>query len=205
MQLLVAVLFGLFLNGLVCLEGSLAWQNKIFSPRQMQKNGHPYGLPWIAHGGASWGDFFILTPIVIAMKYSCGNQWAGDKQYLSALIAIIATGIFHWRWSRNRMPDCLAWGGRLTPAGWVHSFYMAITLTIVVLFYFHTVHIDPTFLVIVSVFIGLHIAIGNHMVLSLCAPKWWPINTLRDPGALTVTIGVWVALFFRCRYILAHQ
>jgi hypothetical protein len=203
------VLFGLFLNGLVVLEGILAWRRKMFLPSQMRANGHPFGLPWIAHGGASWSDFFLLTSTVVAMMILCRDQWKTHDVWRSAMIACLATGVFHWIWSLGKIPDCLAWRGGwlwgIEPAGWVHVVYMFLTLTIVILFFFHTAYISTWFLILASIAVGMHIAIGNHMVLSLCAPKWWPINTLKDPGALTVTFGVWIALFLRCRYILAHR
>ena len=195
-----------FLNGLVVWEGFLTYKDKLFSPSQMEADGHPYGLPWIAHGGASWGDFILVTPVTVVMFYCYSNQWSFYEHWKYMLITTIVTLGFHLLWAYlNKLPDCLAWAGRVTRAGWVHFVYMSATLAIVVLFYFHTTNINPTFLILVSVIIGLHIAIGNHMLLSLWAPPWWPINTLKDPGALIVTVGVWTALFFRCRYILMQQ
>lgn len=206
---LIIILIGLCLSALVVLEGIQAYRDKMFSPRQMMAMGHSRGMPWICHFGASWGDFFLITPLVTAMIYRYGHQWMHGEHFGSIisliLLACLITGVFHGLWSKNASPDCIAWGGFLTPAGWTHLIYMCSTLTVIVLFYFGTENIDQTFLIVASILIGFHIALGNHAVLYFWRPVWWSTTPAGMLNAVIVTIGVWAALFLRCRYMLAHQ
>ncbi len=201
----VVIMIGVCLNILVVIEGILAYNDGMFSPKQMILKGHQNGMPWITHFGASWGDFFIITPLVVAMLSLYGQQWSYKEHWKLIVLVFVITAAFHFLWSKNKMPDCLAWNGYLTSAGWVHLVYMSCVLTFIVLFYFCTSHIDPTFLVVVSILVTFHIAIGNHLLITILRPSWWPVTIPGLLNALAVTFGVGVALFIRCRYILAHQ
>ncbi len=208
-------MFALQLVELILLEGLFTFQKKMFSPKQMIAHRNLVGLPWIAHCGASWGDMFIVTPIAVIVLDLYGSQWFVPDRYLTVVIVLSIDALMHWVWSKGTGTDSLCEDGGLTIAGWMHAIYMAISLTVIVFFYFHTKNINPTLLIAVSSLLTIHIALGNQMALSLyniLAPKWglkslswWRINSFKDPVAVTTVLGVAIALFSRTYYILAHQ
>jgi|GEM_PF-4622064 len=196
----------LFLNSFVLLEGVLAYKDNMFCPRQMIANGHSQGMSWITHFGASWGDLLIVTPLAAVMLVKYGQSWTSHEWLMKIIIVTIVTTVFHYLWSKNHLPDCLAWGGKLTPAGWVHLIYMICVLTIICLFYFSTTcHIDRTFLITASALMAFHITIGNHIQWVLWRQPWWPVTIQGTIQAIVVTVGVFIALLLKCLSILAHQ
>lgn len=210
--------FAFCMVGLVILEGVLTYIAGMFSPRQMIAGGHPQGLPWIMRFGASWGDFFIITPMTTIMLCGHGSQWHLGEHWLLITIVWVINVAMHKFWSASAFPDSLCWNGILSLAGWLHFVYTGIAFTVIVLFYFWTKNINPTLLIAASVAIVVHVAIGNHLLLSLynllaeSAPvswglktlSWWTANKFKDPTTIATIIGISALLYWRCRYILAH-
>ncbi len=204
---------------LIASEGILSSLRGMFSPKQMQSFGGKTGMPWLTHGGAFFGDAFLVTPTVAYLIYRCGASWH-PRDHLLQIGIVWAINIgFHWMWARQQSPDCLACFGRLTPAGYPHFLYMGLSLTLVVLLYFDTtVPIDPAVVIAVSLIFAFHLLIGSHAVpsiwniladhmpnLGLQRLSWWKVNTLKDPGALIALLGCWAALYFRTRWMIAHH
>jgi hypothetical protein len=199
-----AVLGGLV--SLIVLEAFLAYKDGMLTPSQMIHSGRPQGMAWTTHFGASWGDLFIVSPLAIIMMAEYGHSWTAHEWLMKSIISSIITVVCHILWMNNPLPDCLAWGGRLTPAGWVHAIYMDCVLTIISLFYFSTtVPIDPVFLISASALLAFHIIIGNHIQWIIWRRPWWPVTVSGIIGASIAIGGVSVALFFKCRHILAQQ
>lgn len=215
----LAALFAVVSYVFIGFEGFFAYFEEMFSPKQMQKSGRKFGMPWITHGGAFFGDTFLVTPATAYAISRYALSWRIQDHVLQVGIVWLINAIFHWVWSRQKMPDCLACYGRLKLAGIPHFLYMGFALTFLVMFYFDTtVRIDPKDLVVISLVLGFHLFIGCHTVPSLWnvlakhVPSfglqplsWWKINTLKDPGALIPLVGCWIALFFRSRWLILHN
>jgi hypothetical protein len=200
---LVSFTLSLVLNACVALEVIFAYQNKMALPSQMRSNGHQYGLPIIGHGGI-WGDPFLITPSCVLFVALYGNQWSLTADWKLIGIAWIATAVFHWIWAQGKDPDCLIGQKNKRQAFWVHFIYMGITLSVILMTYFGTTKVNSRLLILTSAILSLHIALGNHVVLSIIKPYWWNKNILKDPGACIVIVGVWIALFWRSRYMITH-
>jgi len=182
---------------LVILEGILSYKkDKMFFTRQMRER-YIEGRPFVGHA-AMWSDALFIIPLTTTIVAFYSDQWSRHDLAKWFLIVWVVNTFLHWLWSRNKVPDCLAWGGRLTYAGWPHYFFQGIGLNVIVLFYLATGHIDPKFLIAVSVLLAIHLPFGTHLVFSYFGPDCWPKDALRDPFQWGVCIGGWIALFVRC-------
>lgn len=150
----------------VLMEGLLAYADGMLTPSQMLARypTHLQGLPFICHGGM-WGDLLFITPIVGIIVALYGDQWSTTQMLVMLGIGMVLSGAIHSVYVMTPFADSLAWKGGISAAGWVHVLYMGVALAIVGLLYFYTANVPPTYLVVVSVLLTAHVAIGNHIVL----------------------------------------
>ena len=197
MNRLIGPLLCFALNVLVLAEVWLAFKGDMLFPSQFKNlNGKPC-IPLFGHLGI-WGDFFFLSVFCGFAAAFYGSQWSEWQVMKSAIIAIAVTAFFHWLWSKNPFPNCLAWNNELTPAGWVHAMYMAITLTIVILFYFQTTGITREVAAFVSVALAVHMTAGTQLFTYFASPWWCKELPLKDwVHCLCVNALIWTFLYWR--------
>lgn len=209
-----------FIMGLYVLivgQGWLANWDGRFSPRQFRKYGIK-GMPWCMHGGVAWGDPFLVTPIVAIALYLYRHQWSIEEHWLQVTIVWAVNIYLHYQWSRGKVYDSIACRGRISATGVLHFVYMGTTLTVITFLYLDTVGINPTLLVVFSILLTIHLALGSHVVPSLINVvahnipmmgfrelRWWPVNTLTAPDAMIPMIGCWCVIWARTGWILSHQ
>lgn len=150
----------------VLIEGWLAYVGGMLTPSQMlvKYRNHPQGLPFICHGGM-WGDLFLITPIVDIVVALYGDQWSTMQMGVMLGIGMVLSGAMHGVYFMTPFPDSLAWKGGISAAGLVHVVYMGIAFAIIGLLFICTANVPPTYLIVVSVVLTVHVAIANHIVL----------------------------------------
>lgn len=157
------------------------------TPAQMLAQGYQKGLPFLAHGGM-WGDLLLFGPI---MAYVIGfHRDDIDWQDLKIMLPIgfAMSCAMHWVYTKTDFPDSLAWVGGpvmgLTAAGILHLIYMGVGFAIVGMFLFSSPSIHPIEYLVVAILLGVHIAVGNHLVLGVLneVHHWsWCPEFLRKP------------------------
>lgn len=101
------------------------------------------GYSLMEHGGF-WGDIFIVIPIV---AYITSRYHPAYLSWYSAVIFALASGIIgaagygyakkgEEKMPEVMLPDSYVHDGRMTDAGWVHLLFAAVTLYILLMFYF---------------------------------------------------------------------
>jgi len=174
--------------GLWVIEGTMAYRSRMFFPSQLAQTDYRRYLPFIAHGGAMWGDPIIVNPLIFVIIWFYGGQWSILDVTYTSLIVWPINILLHKIWAQCRYPDCLAWGGELTPAGCHHFIYMGLAMTVLVQFYFDTKEIDPWFLWCTTAALTAHLFLGTHKVLDIINPAWWNRKFIGD-------IQGWLSLF----------
>jgi hypothetical protein len=189
-------------GGMVIFEGFLAWLDGLLTKKQSRvrynwAKGFAKVAVFMEHGGM-WGDFFLVSPISSWMWTYYRNQWTGNAVGKSFLIALaIGLGMLvMWVKGSKHLIEPFARFGKVTFNGVVHFLYMVIHLTIIFLFFFHTPKVDPHFVWVAVVGLGIHIAIG------LLQPEW---NTYRRINPVNlVIVGVAVSLLIGKGWFLTH-
>ncbi len=177
----------------VLLEGFCAWRNGMLTAKQMARKypKYPKGLPIVWHGGM-WGDLFIISSIIGFAVAWYSAQWSGGQLAFMLIIGMALSAVMHMIYIKTPFPDSLAWREELSIAGYLHFLYMGIVFAILGLLFFYTTALSPTFLIIVSVLLALHVAIGNHLLLGWANEshfhfKWCP-DFIHKPDPW-ITIG----------------
>jgi len=194
---IVSVLF-------VLIGGYAAYKDNFLTVGQMLKHGDVYGLPYITHGGM-WGDLIALSLILGVSVYLYGSQWSVLEIVGWLTVGIVVSVYMHKMYIDGgcSVPEAHTHGGKLTIAGIIHEIYMAWVLAILFLLYFSTKDVGPQFLVWTSVALGIHILIGNHMIIGLVKPSWCGRDYLHSTmGWITVLVS-WAILGISC-YVRLH-
>ncbi|HUD04007.1 MAG TPA: hypothetical protein VMR73_00755 [Candidatus Paceibacterota bacterium] len=189
----LGIIIGSIAEMLVLLGAWCAYRDDFFRPRQMKLRGTPYGLPYIAHGGM-WGD--IVVSLILGYVMALGaSQWSIREVLVFAVLGICFGVFLHRVYAGAKMPSAHAHNGKLTHAGRIHLLYMSSAFAILGLFYFETSHIPHVPLIIISVFLAIHIVLGNNTVLRIIKPSWWYTETVQEriPGWIFVG-AVWLFL-----------
>jgi hypothetical protein len=113
------------LEGLVVLQGWLAYRDHFLTPAQMQAHGVGAGLPFMAHLGM-WGDVFIISPLAAYIVGRFLRSWQRDTIIESLVIGLALSTIMHWSYLSSNIMEAHVQNGALTPAGWVHAAYMSL-------------------------------------------------------------------------------
>lgn len=198
MRIFLAVL--LTLEMAVALQGCFASRDVILTRRQMLSWTRT-GLPFLAHGGM-WGDALLISPLVAAVVAYSGGQWSWKRVAVAVLVGLAASFAMHETYQRIPWPEAHVYSRHLTEAGWVHLVYMAAVIAALLLYYFDAQYTPLMWLV--SAFLVLHIAVGNHVVLGLVRPAWYPGRPLQNVqtwvtigGTAVLTLGVTALRAFR--------
>ncbi len=162
----------------VMLQALFAYVDEFFWPSQMLRK-VSRGLPFIAHGGM-WGDVLIISPILafIVERYSPG--WSWGKIGTAILVGLIASFVMHETYKAGTIIEAHVQRGHLTDAGWMHLLYMAAAFAVLGL-YFLDAEYTP-YMWLVSVLLIIHTVVGNHVVLGLVQPDWYPGRPLTSMG-----------------------
>lgn len=178
--------------GLLFLQVAAASYDKMLSPEQMLKTGTEEGLPFVAHGGM-WGDAF-LTPwfAYLTMRYSAG--WSHDAVMLAGIAAFFATLAMHWVYTLGTIREAHVKDHKLTAAGTFHFLFMWGAFTLLVLYYAAAQNPDPRLMWWTTLILAIHVALGNHFMLGLFAPEWYPGKPLQSPVGWISVIGTAVLL-----------
>ncbi len=182
-------------------EGTLSYFDGTFTLAQIRKRGHTKGMPFVFHA-AMWTDLLIINPIMAISLYRYGGLWSLKQILIVGAIALAANVVMHLLYVSNNYPDPLAWGGRLTSAGYIHVLYAGAGYTIMGLLYFCTPGIDHAFLFNVSALLCLHIFVGTHMIINMIEPSWWMKTISTDKGSIVTILVVWALIGLRCFQIV---
>jgi len=176
--------------GLLALQAIAAYWIGMLTPNQMMARGRPQGLPLVAHGGM-WGNL-LLTALTAHFVTRYGAQWTKGEWVVALIVGTILSGGMHWVYKTYAtIPEAHVLGHRLTFAGWTQFVYMAYVLAVLILFYLGTERPYPTRGVMWAntSMLAFYLAIGNHFILGLVAPSWYPNRPLRSPIGWATVIG----------------
>lgn len=191
----LAVALSLFL---IFLEILFTYREHTLTSQQLFKKYPTYheGRPFLWHGGL-WGDIFILTPLFGWILAMYASQWNILFGFFIFAIGFLLSALLHWMYISTPFPDSLAWGGKLSIAGWLHLIYMSASFAILGLFYFAT---DATLanIVFVSIVVAIHVGFGTHVVLTILNRAVFHQRKFPDRiSALDtwlVLFGTWIAI-----------
>ena len=131
------------LEGLVLLQGMLAWRGGTLTMRQMERRGASRGYSFLQHGGM-WGDAFLVSPLVAYLisryPFPYLSLW-GLVLFAASLVAWIVLLLKVYAPASVEMPEAHAFGGKVEPAGWVHVAYAVPVTWVVLMTYFTPVHV----------------------------------------------------------------
>jgi len=205
MHPIFGTIIGIVAETLVLLGAWGAYKDDFLTPRQMRLRGVYYGLPFIGHGGM-WGDFVVVSTFggYIVTLYS--PEWSLSQVVFMLVSGFAVSIVMHILYARGGFPSAHAHSGKLTTAGWIHVVYMGGALAVFGLFYLYTSHVSVWFLTTVSVFMAIHMVIGNNTILRILKPSWCPRETLqqRIPGYVSVAV-VWMFLAWRTYAIIKAE
>jgi hypothetical protein len=186
-------------EAMVVLQGLTAWCDEFLTPAQMQRSGVREGLPFMAHGGM-WGDIIFISPLVATIIAIYGPEWSPGSVATAVILGGIASGAMHETYKKGPFPEAHVQYGRLTTAGQIHRWYMALAFAALILYY-TSVSYTP-WMWLVSALLVLHTIAGTHVILGLLCPKWYPGRPLHNPQTWGV-IGGTAALVFGCTALRA--
>ncbi|MCX6786577.1 MAG: hypothetical protein NTU85_02035 [Candidatus Kaiserbacteria bacterium] len=174
----------------VALMGLFAWSGNLFTEKQMLKHHGPQGLVFIYHGGI-WGDVIIISPLVAAIVECCGSEWLLRQKITALIVGFVASVAMHQMYTKIPWPDALM----NTKAWIIHMLYTALAIAAFFL-YFIWAPFTP-WMWLVSGFIVIHVAVGNHAVLGLLHISRYPGKPFTDSffwiqisGVAVLTFGV---------------
>lgn len=196
------ILIGLIGYFLILGEALFAWKDSFLTVEQMRNRGLANGIPLLAHGGIL-GDAIILTPMLSWLVYKYSDQWKVNGVIDMAVVSAVITIAMCFIWVKFGLitPEALTHDGILTVAGLFHGLYMTGALAIILLTFFYT---QLTFVpaVIISLVLGMHLIIGNHIPLSFLKFRWYAGQNYRDiPTWLQIAV-LWGLMAWRCIKIM---
>ena len=119
----------------VLLQGYLAWKIGLLTPHQMQQVGISKGLPFIAHT-AMWSDVSLFAGLMATIMVLYAPQWTLGQWAVALIVGLAASAAMHWGlYVQSTFEQAHVSHGTLTPAGFIHFFYMAFGIAITILFY----------------------------------------------------------------------
>ena len=186
----------------VLLQGSLAWEDGLLTPRQMVGH-HICGLPFAAHEGM-WSDSFIITPLVAAIIGYYGPMWSLKRIMVAVAVGFVLTFFMHETYKKIKWQEAHVKNGRLTDIGWMHFFYMWPAFTALYLYFFRAMS-PSEFLTVcfVSILLIIHVSLANHVVLGWVKPSWYPGEPLKSFGTWAAIVGTFLFLFCRLDWLMA--
>lgn len=144
------------------------------------------GFAFCSHWGMFCDLFLMPWIMAIAISYY-SDQWQKGTVVNIGLVAIVITIAAHLAWAKTHPQGdfrgfLVRYPHYVTITGLIHSFYMAITLTIIFLFYFQTVNVASTHAWIVTTLLIVLVDV------SAVQPSYF-FNRGIDIFACLVTIG----------------
>jgi hypothetical protein len=103
----------------------------------------------------------------------------------------------------KKFPEFVTYGGRITPAGYVHVMYMATGFAIIGLIYFCTPAAPAWLTWITTIYLMIHVTIGVHVIHKLWGPEWFPYHKVMEMGTLGPIGATTVALLGMTWYALS--
>jgi len=178
-----AIIAFVSLECLVAVQALLVYRDHFLTVSQMQQRGVDQGLPFVWHFGM-WGDLLIVSGLaayVIGRYFSC---WHGQRMLVSLALGFSSAALLSWIYTFSGMPEAHVQNHRLTVAGMVHLFYMAIAFAVFIQFFFFTKDISVRLLRAVSVLLFVHVFFGTHMalgIMNVISPlDWYPAQPLKS-------------------------
>jgi hypothetical protein len=196
-----SVLF-VFLTMLVLAQALLAYKDQFLTVTQMHSRGVEHGLPFVWHF-AMWSDLLLITPLAAYIISRYQKQWRICWLIGSVVIGFSVSAGLHYLYTFSAIPEAHIQNHELTPAGFVHFVYMAITFAVFFLFF---VTPNPThkMLAVVSVLLLLHIFVGTHMLLGILSryipQDWYSGDPLKSIAGWATIASAAVGLLWRNIY-----
>jgi len=160
------------LEGLVVLQGWLAYSDQFLTVSQMQARGVAQGLPFVWHFGM-WGDLLVISPIAAYIAGRYAMSWRLRNTLISIAVGLLAAILLSWLFTRSDVPEAHVQNHQLTLTGLTHGFYMAIAFAVFTQFFIFTRNISDLLLRLVSAFLLIHVFIGTHMILGILKEAHW--------------------------------
>ncbi len=151
----------------------------MFMPAQMNAHGVAKGIPFTGHG-STWWVLFFLIPLIATLVALYADQWSWQRWALAAAAGVIISGGMHYLYTLAPFPDFMVTDRKLNGAGWSHFVLFAGAIAILVLTYTSTTHTYPAIPIFTAVYVTWHVFVGNHMLLKMNPPAWFPPYPLWD-------------------------
>ena len=123
---------------MVVLQGVAAAFDGYFNQKQMRVHGY-YGFAFIEHGGM-WADIFLVSPAMadIVSKYKLNYNSRASHMILIGVIIFTLTMMNKYKNEGVCKPEAHTHHGNQTVAGWIHGLFAAVSMWLLILFYFTT-------------------------------------------------------------------
>lgn len=178
-----AIITFVSLECLVAVQALLVYRDHFLTVSQMQQRGVDQGLPFVWHFGM-WGDLLIVSGLAAYVIGRYFSRWHSQRMLVSLALGFSSAAILSWIYTFSGMPEAHVQNHRLTVAGMVHLFYMAIAFAVFIQFLFFTKDISVRLLRAVSVLLFVHVFFGTHMalgIMNVISPlDWYPAQPLKS-------------------------
>jgi len=165
-RIVSAAITFIVLESLVAAQFLLSYRDGLLTYRQMNSRGLGNGLPLVWHFGV-WSDGLMLSGLLAWLVFKYVEALRLKSLIPTSTVALVITLAMTWGYVSSDIPGGHVVDHALTAAGWVHTAYMWMALTIVLAFFLGTPHVLPRDKAIVSWLLLGHVFVGTHMLLGL--------------------------------------
>lgn len=161
-----AVITFVILESLVLAQFLLAYRDGLLTYNQMNSRGLGNGLPLVWHFGV-WSDGLMLSGLLAWLVFMNARAWRLRSIVVASTAALVITLVMTWTYTSSPNPEGHVLNHALTAAGWLHTAYMWMALTIILAFFFCESQIPSRYKAVVSWLLFCHVLVGTHMLLGL--------------------------------------
>ncbi len=175
---------------LMLVQAVLSYLDGFLTKNQVEAHHHYTipSLPFVAHG-QMWTDLLLVTPIISYLVADYSNQWPSLFIFIALVLGFFVSIILHRVYSKEskEKPGCHARDGKLTLAGYAHLVYMALVISILLLF-FSVSEVKLNTLFLVAVVMIAHAMFGILQIPLYLGRKIW--TTTNVVSILFIAFGV---------------
>ncbi len=131
-----------------------------------------------------------LIPLIATLVAMYADQWSWQKWLLAAIASVIISGGMHYIYTLSPYPDFMITDKKLNGAGLSHFVLFTVVITVLVLVFTSTMHTYAAVPVFTAVYMVWHVFVGNHMLLKMNPPAWFPPYPLWDVGPWGTVVAV---------------
>jgi hypothetical protein len=205
-QFIAGIFTFFFLQALVYTQYYLADTISFRTVKQMNARGIAEGLPLNYHYGIAGDKIYLslLIALIVAWLWPQWQVYDMSKVFIYALGISVALGVL---WCLPTTPEAHMVNHSPTMVGLVHGVYMIPVIMILLLAFFYTPQPYILLLILVAVVFTLHLFVGQHMLLGLQKAidpfnyRWYPDQPLTNWLGWTFLFALAIAFSWRIKVL----